>query len=63
MGYFKELHTDIIDMYYVDGASEYEISCSLGVPISTVHEVLASNAAVEDSGLDAELEKSHEEQT
>lgn len=41
MGYFKNLEIDVVEMYREDGMSELEISKSLGISFTQVHEILA----------------------
>ena len=40
MGYFKNLEIEILELYFSDGADEYEIAQMLGIPEQEVNRVL-----------------------
>lgn len=42
MGYFKDLHSDVIQMYKEDGLRETEIAKVTGLSLTQIHEVLSA---------------------
>lgn len=48
MGYFSELHIDIVDMFHLEGMKETEIAVSLGIPLIMVHDALAAHEESSD---------------